>query len=178
MTYTISREIGIDAGHRVPTHGSKCRNLHGHRYKIQAICESTVLHGSGAQKDMTLDFGFLKEEMMVEIDKPCDHGLILWWGDPLLETLVPDESTFDGACSTAGQVGYCSLSEPLLIKGVGKVYIIPQVPTAEVLAKHWFYRLKPRVSERSGGLATLVRVKVWETPNCWAEYMEDSDGAR
>jgi len=38
--FTISRLIEIDAAHRVMTHGSKCRGLHGHRYKIEAVCGS------------------------------------------------------------------------------------------------------------------------------------------
>ncbi len=62
--YTMSREIGIDAGHRVPTHGSKCKNLHGHRYTIQAICKAGFLQSEGEQKAMVIDFGFLKEEML------------------------------------------------------------------------------------------------------------------
>ena len=63
--YTVARQIGIDAGHRIQTHGSKCRHLHGHRYLIEAVCEAGHLHQGGEQTDMVLDFGFLKEEMMV-----------------------------------------------------------------------------------------------------------------
>ncbi len=172
MTYTISREIGIDAGHRVPTHGSKCKNLHGHRYRIQAVCESEHLHGSGTQKDMTLDFGFLKEEMMCVIDANCDHGLILWAGDRLVPTLfTPQYPRERSVCIENAKAGKGFLvASHLLLSGVGKLYLIPEIPTAEVLAKHWFGRLAPRVSERSNGLAELVRVKVWETPNCWASY--------
>jgi 6-pyruvoyltetrahydropterin/6-carboxytetrahydropterin synthase len=58
--------------------------------------------------------------------------------------------------------------------GFGKLYVIPEIPTAEVLAKHWFYRLKDRVADRSDGHARLTAVKVWETPNCWAVYREHS----
>ncbi len=173
MTYTISREIGIDAGHRVPTHGSKCRHLHGHRYHIQAVCKSGALQESGEQQDMVIDFGFLKEEMMKEIDKPCDHGLILWNGDPLLEVLIPQEADHNNVASVVQRKGRCSVTyaDGLLVD-VGKLYIIPEIPTAEVLAKHWYYRLKERVSERSSRHARLSAVKVWETPNCWAVYRE------
>ena len=77
MSFTITRRIGIDAGHRIATHGSKCRHLHGHRYTIEATCRATVLRSAGEQTDMVLDFGFLKDEMLRHIDVPCDHGLIL-----------------------------------------------------------------------------------------------------
>ncbi len=173
MTYTISREIGIDAGHRVPTHGSKCKNLHGHRYTIQAICEAGKLQDAGEQQDMALDFGFLKEEMMNEIDKPCDHGLILYWRDPLLEVLIHDEEGFMRAIEIVQSKGHCHVNSDLLIGGVEKIYVISGIPTAEVLAEHWFRRLEPRVSERSGGHARLKAIKVWETPNCWAVYSPD-----
>lgn len=174
--YTISREIGIDAGHRVPTHGSKCRHLHGHRYTIQAICESGTLHESGEQRDMVVDFGFLKEEMMSVIDEPCDHGLILWIGDPLLETFIPDEDNCNTAAGWVHRDGWCTVANSWTLDGVDKLYIIPDIPTAEVLARHWFYRLQEQVSLRSSRLATLQAVKVLETPNCWATYTKEESG--
>ena len=57
-TYQITRGISIDAGHRVPHHHSKCRNIHGHRYEIQAVCRGP-LQNSGSQQGMVLDFAFL-----------------------------------------------------------------------------------------------------------------------
>ncbi len=175
--YTMSREIGIDAGHRVPTHGSKCRHLHGHRYTIQAICRSEALQDTGEQTAMVLDFGFLKEEMMANIDLDCDHGLILYAGDELVEQFINDDYLYH-AIDIMKRVGFVNI--PAEYASVGKMYLIPDIPTAEVLAKHWFYRLQGRVSERSSRLATLVAVKVWETPNCWAVYSKEGefDGAR
>ncbi len=168
MVYTISREIGIDAGHRVPTHGSKCKNLHGHRYTIQAICESEGLHEEGEQKDMTLDFGFLKQEMMDVIDYYCDHGLILYMHDVLLQTFILEEIDLGMAIHTAMDKGWHAV--PFDRNLVGKLYIIPVIPTAEALAKHWFERLEKRVAKRSNNLAWLAKIVVYETPNCWAMY--------
>ena len=133
--FLITREIGIDAGHRVADHASKCANLHGHRYAIQATC-SGPLAEEGEQHGMVLDFGFLKEEMMLEIDAPCDHGMILCRHD---EWLI----LFDSAGPRT------------------KLYVTEFTPTAENLAKHWFERLAPRVTDRSNGLAQLERVRVW-----------------
>ena len=167
--YTITREIGIDAGHRVMTHGSKCRNLHGHRYRIQATCIANELHTSGEQTDMVLDFGFLKEEMMKEIDEPCDHGFIFCIDDPWITRFLDYEGR--ESARTVIKVGGCC---PVSAEGseMGKLYVVPFIPTAEKLAEHWFMRLAPRVAERSGGLASLIRVCVWETPNCKAEYFQ------
>lgn len=171
--HLITREIGIDAGHRVTHHGSKCRNLHGHRYTIQATCEGP-LFTEGEQQGMVLDFGFLKEEMMNEIDSCCDHALILWAYDPLLNILYPGDSQgLRGAVEWALKDGWCFVHPSAADRddhGYGNLYIVPFVPTAENLARHWFERLTPKVLSRTNRQATLLKVKVWETPNCAAEY--------
>ena len=170
MSYTISREIGIDCGHRVPTHGSKCKNVHGHRYTILAICKAEDVHEEGEQKDMILDFGFLKDEMMNEIDTPCDHGFIMWNQDELLERFIKNLDSY-----TPEAIDRKLLTQDYVELGknythIGKMYVVDFIPTAEKLAEHWFNRLAPRVKERSKGLARLSAIKVWETPNCSAVY--------
>ena len=77
MSYEITRWFEIDAGHRVPEHESKCKNIHGHRYKIGIVLESPNLDTVGRVKD----FGTMKEEFGEWLDKYWDHGLILWVGD-------------------------------------------------------------------------------------------------
>lgn len=163
--HLITREIGIDAGHRVTYHGSKCKNLHGHRYTIQATCVGPLFI-EGEQQGMVLDFGFLKDEMMKEIDAPCDHGTILWINDPFTdEFLYGDEALCEEMRKDVEAIGYAGC-----VSKFGKLYIVPFVPTAENLARHWFERLAPRVKARTGDQAELLKVKVYETPNCSAEY--------
>jgi len=126
--------------------------------------------------DMVLDFGFLKEEMINVIDRDCDHGLILWSHDPLLEQLAQADSLdadLKHLQSQVEQAGY-ALSQ----WSGGKLYLMDTVPTAEALARHWFLRLKEPVRRRSEGLAQLYRISVWETPNCRAEFpvFDNDDG--
>lgn len=164
--HEITREIGIDAGHRVTHHGSKCKNLHGHRYTIQATCRGP-LFPNGEQQGMVLDFGFLKEEMVNEIDTYCDHGTILWVDDPfLLDFAKRDAERIQEWSKAVKEEGFCLD----MASAFGKLYIVPFVPTAENLARHWFLRLQPRVLVRTDKQAELVKVKVYETPNCSAEY--------
>ena len=162
--YTITRQIGIDMGHRVPTHGSKCKNMHGHRYTIEATCMTQELIGEGVQTGMVLDFGFLKEEMMANIDHPCDHGTIFWIGDELLLKLSISRRQIHEDIAHQGFHG------PTTEASGWKLYIVPFIPTAENLARHWFQRLAPRVKIQSQGQSELLEVKVWETPNCTAVY--------
>ncbi len=154
--FRMTREIGIDAGHRVTNHHSKCKGLHGHRYKIQATIGG-ALETKGSTEGMVggMDFGFLKEEMMNAIDRDCDHAMILWSKDPILEKLN---------ITVNPRVSY-----ELRDSWAGKIYIMDEVPTAENLARHWFRRLAPRVSGRSKDAAELVQLRVHETPNCWAD---------
>ena len=167
----IQREIGIDMGHRVTYHGSKCKNIHGHRYTIRAMCEGPLFE-SGEQQGMVLDFGFLKEEMMEVIDKDFDHGMCLWIDDPIFRAAVTDK-VFNATVEFVRDQGYYLIEEGSAF--FGKLYIIPFVPTAENLVRHWFRRLKPRIEQRSNGKATLKMIKAWETPNCSATYFEGNN---
>ncbi|MBF0561896.1 MAG: 6-carboxytetrahydropterin synthase [Alphaproteobacteria bacterium] len=173
MTYTVTRLIAIDAGHRIMTHGSKCRHLHGHRYTIAATCQTRGrLHDQGEQTGMVLDFAFLKEEMLGQIDQPCDHGFIAALMDEeLLAMLAPPEPSLEAWLTSlsagVATAGFCATTDCRL--GT-KIYVVPFQPTAECLARHWFERLAPRVVLRSDGLAELVELKVEETPNNIATY--------
>lgn len=169
MRHLITREIGIDMGHRVTFHGSKCRNLHGHRYTIEATC-SGPLFTEGEQQGMVLDFGFLKEEMMNEIDAPCDHGFCFWRQDELVcRMFEPEDDTENWWEAIDDAIRLNGFAEAPGRDGT-KIYVVPFVPTAENLAKHWFDRLAPRVNARTEGKGELVGIKVWETPNCTASY--------
>lgn len=166
QAYMIERQIEIDAGHRVTHHGSKCKNLHGHRYTVIAVCHGPLL-SAGEQQGMVLDFGFLKEEMIKEVHNYCDHAMILWIDDPLVQNFIDDKKFLETEiCQQVAEKGYYYTDKSL----VGALYIINSVPTAENLAAHWFKRLEPRVQARSDQKAHLRQVKVFETPNCMAIF--------
>ena len=163
--FSITREIGIDAGHRVTYHGSKCRKPHGHRYTIHATCTGKLAE-EGEEMGMVMDFGFLKDEMMREIDDPCDHGFICWSEDSkMLQMYGITPLYMEQNEKQLKQYGYLRIENENV-----KLYIVPFVPTAENLAKHWYERLYPRVKIRTDDRALLSKVVVWETPNCSAEY--------
>ncbi|MEE8598088.1 MAG: 6-carboxytetrahydropterin synthase [Dehalococcoidales bacterium] len=148
--YTCTRQIEIDAAHRVPDHKSKCFNVHGHRYKIQATLSGDVID-DGRQTGMVMDFAFLKDLMMVVIHEPCDHAMIFYDKDPM----------------------YLDLN--LYTEG-WKFYLMDEVPTAENLAARWYKLLRVAINEywkeyEPRRLApSLIKVRVYETPNCWADY--------
>ncbi len=158
MSIIATRRIEIDAGHRIPNHESKCFNVHGHRYVIEASIKGD-LATIGPQEGMVLDFSFLKDVMIKHIDEPCDHHLMLYAHDPILPLLkIPDCHGLDRGGHNISKFNY------------GVVYIMPRVPTAENLARQWFYAMEEDIARRSMNRAYLYQVKVWETPNCWSTY--------
>jgi len=170
MTWRVSRRIEIDAGHRIMTHGSKCRHLHGHRYAIEAVCEAGDVHRHGEQTGMVVDFAFLKEEMMAAIDAPCDHGFIAALADRALLAMFAPEDAESWLARIEAEVNDNGAALADDTRLATKLYVVPFQPTAECLARHWFGLLAEPVRLRSGGGARLALVRVWETPNCCAEF--------
>lgn len=154
--FTIRRRIEIDAAHRVPDHASKCYHVHGHRYVINAIAKGK-LHFTGEQKGMVTDFGFLKDVMVKHIHDRCDHGIIIWEGDSVLQQTL----------------GVYPEQAPEDIPRHLKVEWLPYVPTAENLAKYWFDLMEGDVRSISVHRAKLVAVEVYETPNCMAVFQSE-----
>lgn len=140
--FEITREIGIDAAHRVPDHQSKCHNIHGHRYRVEATIKGPLVK-HGQETGMVMDFGFIKDEMMRVIDEPADHAMILYTDDPLAEGIR---------------------------RVCGKLLEVDFVPTAENLAAYWYYQLEKRIGVKASGAAWLKSITVWETPNCRSTF--------
>lgn len=82
---TITRILEIDAGHRLMKHESKCRNVHGHRYRFEL-----TMSGSLDSVGRVIDFGVVKTIAGEWLDTNWDHGFIVQQGDPLLPALVAD----------------------------------------------------------------------------------------
>lgn len=154
---TVMRQIELDAGHRVPHHESKCRSLHGHRYKIQVelVAPEVVPTQAGqSESGMVMDFGLIKTVLMEVIHDVYDHSLILWEQDEL-----------------ATDFRFIDMVEEYNLK----VIPVPVVPTAEQLARHWgmeFYsEWRKRLKDHHLGIdIAMKRFTVWETPNAFATF--------
>lgn len=140
----IMRKLEFDAGHRVVKHESKCAHLHGHRYVLEVTVD-----GQLDPLGRVLDFSVLKTKLGGWIDDFLDHGLILFKDDPQLEKLKSLH------CGFLAQ----------------KVYVMPTNPTAENMALHLFKTVFPKLLSQTG--VDLVKLRVWETPNCYAEVSRD-----
>jgi 6-pyruvoyltetrahydropterin/6-carboxytetrahydropterin synthase len=141
----ITRRLEFDSGHRIPNHSSRCRHLHGHRYALEVTLSGEVIATRGdAREGMVLDFAEVKEIARRLVVDVWDHAFLAWREDEaVLEFLatLPDHRTV--------------------------VFAAP--PTAEHLAQAAFELLEPAYRTRYGAQLTLERVRLFETPNCWAD---------
>lgn len=165
---TSTRLIGVDFAHRIPHHRGKCASIHGHRYTIEVTVGAKELHSEGEQTAMVFDFGFLKQLMMDQIDRLVDHGMVLWKDDELLPLLYPEACTQEVSDFVdVRQYSNC-VFYPQGICKAGKLVVVDFVPTAENLAKWWYELLNWFLPDG----VHMVKVKAWETVNCFSEYSE------
>lgn len=141
--FSVTKEVQFDAGHRVPFHDSKCRNPHGHRYRVVVELEGE-LHTQGSQAGMVLDFGYIKAALMSHVHDVYDHGFIVHDGD------------FEMA-------GFLSDSDA----NGWKVIQVPWHPTAENMARAIYDDL---AALSDWWWHALQSVSVWETPTSCAIY--------
>ncbi|MGE5798633.1 MAG: 6-pyruvoyl trahydropterin synthase family protein [Ignavibacteria bacterium] len=71
----IAKEFRWEMGHRLPEHFGKCKNIHGHSYKM--IVE---LSGEVNAEGMVLDFYDLKKIVNPIVEK-LDHSFLVYSGD-------------------------------------------------------------------------------------------------
>lgn len=68
----------ICAGHRVVGHEGKCRNLHGHNYRMTFKCEAAALDSLGR----VVDFSVIKSTLCEWLEREWDHRMLIWAEDP------------------------------------------------------------------------------------------------
>jgi 6-pyruvoyltetrahydropterin/6-carboxytetrahydropterin synthase len=141
----ITRRLEFDAGHRIPDHASQCRHLHGHRYTIEISLGGRIIDDPDcATNGMVMDFGEIKRIAWEKVVSQWDHAFLVWREDKcVLEFLasLPDHKTV----------------------------IFDTVPTAENLAAEAFRVLDAAYHDSYGNRLRLERVRLYETPNCWAD---------
>lgn len=74
--YILKTEHSFDSAHFLAGYDGKCRNIHGHEWRvIIEVCREDLDH-SGQTRDMIFDFGQLKKDVKREVDA-LDHALII-----------------------------------------------------------------------------------------------------
>lgn len=147
MPYRICKRIEIDNAHMLSKHAGSCRFPHGHTRQVEFVLEADGLD----EHDMVCDFALLKRAVQ-EFVGSLDHAMCVSTDDPRypqLKALFGERVVgFDG----------CD-------------------PTTEVMARRLFDCVAARLAELRGSSAApaapdvrLLKVRIWETTTCWAEY--------
>jgi 6-pyruvoyltetrahydropterin/6-carboxytetrahydropterin synthase len=143
----ITRRLEFDAGHRVPDHKSQCRHLHGHRYALEITLGGAIIQQTGDPANgMVMDFSEVKALAMRHLVDLWDHAFLAW---------ADDQAVVDFLRSLPDH----------------KTVLLDCVPTAENLAQLAFTILDAVYRDSYGNQLRLERLRLYETPNCWAEAL-------
>jgi 6-pyruvoyltetrahydropterin/6-carboxytetrahydropterin synthase len=148
----ITRRLEFDAGHRIPNHASQCRHLHGHRYALEITLSGEVIRTEGAAEEgMVMDFSDVKRIANAELLDHWDHAFLVYQGDRAVVKFL------------ASLPGH-------------KTVVLPRVPTVENLADEAFRILDAAYRDTYGNQLRLHRVRLYETPNKWADAVRQGNG--
>lgn len=141
----ITRRLEFDAGHRIPSHASQCRHLHGHRYAIEITLSGKIIETEGlSEQGMVMDFSEVKDIARRRLVDHWDHAFLVYQND---------RAVIDFLATLPGH----------------KTVVLAAVPTAENLAVEAFRILDAAYRDTYGNQLRLERVRLFETPNNWAD---------
>lgn len=143
----ITTRLEFDAGHRIPNHKSQCRNLHGHRYALEITLSGEIISASNVSENgMVMDFSDVKKIARESVVDVWDHAFLVFREDKVILDFLNSLPSH-------------------------KTVIFPNVPTAENMAAEAFKILKGQYKDTYGNHLTLDRVRLYETPNSWADAL-------
>lgn len=149
----ITRRLEFDSGHRIPDHQSQCHHLHGHRYAIEITLAGEIIRQTGSPLNgMVMDFSDIKALAKQNLVDAWDHAFLVWRGDVAVVSFL---ETLPGH----------------------KTVVLDVVPTAENLATVAFDLLDRVYRDTYGNHLRLEQVRLYETPNCWADAMRGDSNA-
>ena len=115
MILRLTKQFDFQMAHALNGYDGKCRNIHGHNYKLFVTVEGEpIKNADDAKKGMVIDFSDIKSIVTDAVVEPFDHAFV-----------VPEGSPF-------GQV-----------EGT-KLLIVPFQPTCENLLMHFASLLEGR----------------------------------
>ena len=141
--FTLKSEIQFDMAHYLSGYVGKCKNIHGHRYRLVVKVSSQTLHESGQLRGMVDDFSEVKA-VLTEVHDLFDHKLVIEEneeGKRVVEKLNESGKVFE-------------------------ILFVPYRPTAEEMSRHIFNEIKKRG-------VRVTEVELFETPTNSCIYTEE-----
>ena len=142
-TIRITEQFSFETGHALYGYDGKCRNVHGHSYKLSVTVIGSPIQDSNHVKfGMVIDFGDLKKIVKEEIVDVFDHATVFNKNTPHVE-----------------------LAQELKDRG-HHVLLVDYQPTSEMMVIDF----SKKIQERLPNHIKLHSLKLQETESSFAEW--------
>lgn len=142
-TIRITKQFNFETGHALYGYDGKCRNVHGHSYKLSVTVIGTPIKDTSNVKfGMVIDFGDLKKIVNEEIVDIFDHATVFNKNTPHVE-----------------------LAKELKDRG-HHVLLVDYQPTSEMMVIDFADKIKKRLPEN----IQLHSIRLQETESSFAEW--------
>ncbi len=139
----ITKQFSFETGHALYGYDGKCRNVHGHSYKLSVTVIGTPISDNGNVKfGMVIDFSDLKKIVKEEIVDVFDHATVFNKNTPHVE-----------------------LAQELKSRG-HHVILVSYQPTSENMVIDFAQKIKLRLPAS----IALFSLKLQETETSFAEW--------
>ncbi|APG60747.1 6-pyruvoyl trahydropterin synthase family protein [Christiangramia salexigens] len=139
----ITKQFSFETGHALYGYDGKCRNVHGHSYKLSVTVIGTPITDTQNVKfGMVIDFGDLKKIVKSEIVDKFDHATVFNKNTPHVE-----------------------LAEELKSRG-HDVILVDYQPTSENMVIDFAQKIKKNLPDH----IQLHSLKLQETESSFAEW--------
>jgi 6-pyruvoyltetrahydropterin/6-carboxytetrahydropterin synthase len=139
----ITKQFSFETGHALYGYDGKCKNVHGHSYKLSVtVIGKPIVDRSNVKFGMVIDFTDLKKIVKEEIVDQFDHATVFNETTPHIE-----------------------LAKELKTRG-HHVILVDYQPTSENMVIDFAQRIKNRLPE---GIM-LFSLKLQETDSSFAEW--------
>ncbi|CAM1370934.1 6-carboxy-5,6,7,8-tetrahydropterin synthase [Tenacibaculum sediminilitoris] len=139
----ITKQFTFETGHALYGYDGKCKNVHGHSYKLSVtVIGSPITEASNVKYGMVIDFGDLKKIVKEEIVDVFDHATVFNKNTPHVE-----------------------LAKELKDRG-HHVILVDYQPTSEMMVIDFAKKIKGRLPEN----IKLHAIKLQETDTSFAEW--------
>ena len=139
----ITKEFTFETGHALYGHDGKCKNIHGHSYKLSVTVLGNPVSDSNDPKfGMIMDFSDLKKIVKEEIVDSFDHATIFNKNTPHIDL-----------ANNLKSLGH-------------NVVLVDYQPTSEMLVTDFADKIKNRLPKN----IKLFSLKLRETASCYAEW--------
>ena len=139
----ITKQFSFETGHALYGYDGKCKNVHGHSYKLSVtVIGKPISDTKNVKYGMVIDFGDLKQIVKEEIVNVFDHATVFNKNTPHVE-----------------------LAKELQDRG-HNVLLVDYQPTSEMMVIDSEKKLKRRLPEN----IELHSLKLQETESSFAEW--------